>query len=112
MYTIFYLFGILGIFLFGGLVKTTSPEIIYNDSTPDLYVLNNFNDLASAFVTLFELMVVNNWQVTAYMYVALTNNSYMLFYFVFFYYFCVLIGINIVIAFAIDMFNSIVRLDN
>lgn len=27
---------------------------------PD-YIYNNFNDIANAFVTLFELLVVNNW---------------------------------------------------
>lgn len=40
---------------------STSPEITHDDSIPDNYVLNNFNDLATSFVTLFMLMVVNNW---------------------------------------------------
>lgn len=27
------------------------------------YIYNNFNDLASGFVLLFELLIVNNWMV-------------------------------------------------
>ena len=37
----------------------------YDRSTADgLYYLNNFDNLLRSYVTLFELMVVNNWQVT------------------------------------------------
>ena len=57
-------------------------------------------------------MVVNNWMVTTNMYVLVYGSSYVRFYFVFFYFFAVVIGINIVVAFAIDMFNSIERLDS
>jgi len=45
------------------------------------------------------------------MYVDITGTSYTRFFFVVFYYLCVVIGLNIVVAFAIDMFNSIERLD-
>ena len=60
-------------YIFGGKVTTTNLYVIIDDSIPDIYVLNNFNDLASGFVTLFELMVVNNWYVTAGMYVDITH---------------------------------------
>jgi hypothetical protein len=110
-FTLFYAFGLLGMFIFGGKVRSNSPEITRDDSIPDNYALNNFNDLASSFVTLFTLMVVNNWMVTATMYVDITGTNYTRFFFVAFYYFCVLIGLNIVIAFAIDMYGSVERLD-
>jgi hypothetical protein len=32
-------------------------------------------------------------------------------YFIFFYYFAVIVGINVVVAFAIDMYDSVSRLD-
>ena len=39
------------------------------------------------------------------------GNTYYRFYFCFFFYFSVVIGINIVVAFAIDMYASVERLD-
>jgi hypothetical protein len=38
--------------------------------------------------------------------------AYTRFFFYFFYYFGVLIGLNIVLAFSIDMYQAIVRLDS
>ena len=98
-------------YMFGGKIKSNTPEIINDDSTPDIYIYNNFNDLASSFVTMFELMVVNNWYVNTNMYVDITGTNWTRIYFVIFYYLCVVIGLNIVIAFAIDMYNAIERLD-
>lgn len=57
-------------------------------------------------------MVVNNWMVTAGMYVLVTGTNWARMFFVCFYFFAVVIGINIVVAFAIDMFGSIERLDS
>ena len=63
-------------------------------------------------VTLFTLMVVNNWMVQVQMYVDIMGgNTYYRWYFCLFYYFSVIIGINIVVAFAIDMYSSVERLD-
>jgi len=56
-------------------------------------------------------MVVNNWYVIASMYVIVTRTKLTLIYFVLFYYFCVMIGLNIILAFCIDMYSSIERLD-
>lgn len=57
-------------------------------------------------------MVVNNWMVQVQMYVdIMDSNTYYRFYFCLFYYFSVVIGINIVVAFAIDMYSSVERLD-
>ena len=47
--------------LFGGkFVYDLQPELVAVDLPPD-YIYNNFNDFASSFVTLFELIVINNW---------------------------------------------------
>ena len=57
-------------------------------------------------------MIVNNWFVQVAMYVdVMGGNTYYRFYFCLFYYFAVVIGINIVVAFAIDMYSSIERLE-
>ena len=89
-------------------------KVIANDpSIPDSYHLDNFNDLFSSLVTLFTLMVVNNWMVQVHMYVEIMDgNKYYRWFFVMFFYLSVVIGINIVVAFAIDMYTSVERLDN
>jgi hypothetical protein len=61
-FNIFYVFGITGILWFGGRVRSDTESLIVDTSYASTYFLNNFNDLGNAFVTLFSLMVVNNWQ--------------------------------------------------
>lgn len=109
-YTVFYLFAVLGMRLFGGAVYVGNTALEQNAGVPPLYVLDNFNDFLSSMVTLFDLMVVNNWQVNVLVFTtAKGDNDYRIF-FILFYYFSVVIGLNIVVAFAIDMYTSIDRL--
>ena len=72
----------------------------------------NFNDLMMSMVTLFALIVVNNWYLIVAMCVELKGGHtiYRL-YFIVFYYFGVIIGLNMVIAFAIDMYAAVSRLE-
>lgn len=110
--TIFYVFAQIGMLIYGGLVTKNSKVIAEDSGIPDNYHLMNFNDFLSSLMTLFALMVVNNWMIIADMFVQLKDgNTYYRFYFALFYYFSVIIGINIVIAFAIDMYSSVERLD-
>lgn len=55
-----------------------------NSTTTNRYYLNNFDNIFSSFVTLFVLMVVNNWFVIMNGFVAVTNEwarvYFMLFY--------------------------------
>ena len=112
MITIMYVFTELGMALFGGEVTTTSPNIVHDSSIPDNYVLVNFNDLISGMVTLFILIVVNNWYVIVAMFVDIKDGNIVYrAYFMVFYYFGVVIGLNIIIAFAIDMYSAVQRLD-
>mmetsp|Transcript_34135 Transcript_34135/g.24644 ORF Transcript_34135/g.24644 Transcript_34135/m.24644 type:complete len:102 (+) Transcript_34135:2090-2395(+) len=98
--------------MFGGEIKSDSIQIISNTGVADMYILMNFNDLASSYVTLFSLIIVNNWLDCVDMCVAVMDgNSYYRIYFYVFYYFGVIIGLNIIIAFAIDMYGSVERLD-
>ena len=72
----------------------------------------NFNDFISSFITLFALMVVNNWFVIVKMDVeAVNNQTYLRFFFILFWYFSVVIGINLVVAYVLDMYSSIERLE-
>ena len=73
MMTLFYVFGIIGLYFFGGKITTSTDYIVMDSSVPKLYYLCNFNDLANGFLTLFELMVVNNWFVIADLYIGITG---------------------------------------
>ena len=112
LFTVFYVYTMLGMLLFGGKISFQTEEILNNDSTPNNWALNNFNDFFSGYVTLFGLVIVNNWMVTADMYVNIAETKWVLLYFVSFYVIAVLVGLNIIVCFAIDMYASIRRLDN
>lgn len=63
-------------------------------------------------VTLFTIMVINNWFLVVDMFVASKGyNFWYRIFFVTFYYFSVLIALNILVAYTIDMYASVERLD-
>ena len=61
---IFLLYGAIGVQLFGGLIWEGNPALHNTTFEASGYGPNNFNDYASSLVTLFELLVVNNWMIT------------------------------------------------
>lgn len=56
-------------------------------------------------------MIVNNWLDIVAVYVDVYETTQVRWFFFVFYYFSVIIGINIVVAFSIDMYDSVARLD-
>ena len=98
--------------IFGGEITSDSSAIVHDQSIPDNYYLMNFNDLMSSLITLFVLIVVNNWYVIVAMCIDIKGgNTAVRYFFVVFYYFGVIIGLNIIIAFAIDMYAAVIRLE-
>ena len=67
------------------------------------YCGNNFNNIFSSFVTLFDLMVVNQWHVIAEGHVFVTSSAARLFFFLF-HFICVIVILNIFSAFVIEAF--------
>uniref|UniRef100_A0A5F9C7K4 Two pore channel 3 n=1 Tax=Oryctolagus cuniculus TaxID=9986 RepID=A0A5F9C7K4_RABIT len=67
------------------------------------YCKNNFNDLASAFLLLTELTVVNQWHVIAGGFALATHQAAKL-YFIFFHVVVVILIVNIFIAFILEAF--------
>jgi hypothetical protein len=57
----YYIFGLIGIRVFGGLLNTENPALHGTAFEAASYFPNNFNDFGSTCVTLFDLMVINNW---------------------------------------------------
>lgn len=94
----------LGVQLFGGIVNSGNPRLEATDLFDDDYVLFNFNDYPNGMVTLFNLLVMGNWQVWMQSYKDLTGTSWTLGYFVSFYLITVLLLLNLVVAFVLEAF--------
>lgn len=108
---IFFEFALLGMYLFGGVVTNYSMVLETNPSLGG-FQLMNFNDLLSSLMTLFALLIVNNWYVIVELFVDFKGgNTLYQFYFLLFYYFGVILALNILVAFAIDMYSVVERLD-
>ena len=51
----------IGIATFGGRVSYSNPALVNSSFADANYFANNFNDVGSAMVLEFELLVANNW---------------------------------------------------
>ena len=93
---LFYVYAQLGIVIFGGRIRTDVA------GQPNVeYALNNFNDFGSALVTLFELLVVNNWNVIMDQAVAVSNDWARI-YFVSWFILAVMVMSNLIVAHILD----------
>ena len=96
LWALFYVYAQLGIVIFGGRIRTDvagQPNVAY--------ALNNFNDFGSALVTLFELLVVNNWNVIMDQAVAVSNDWARI-YFVSWFILAVMVMSNLIVAHILD----------
>ena len=59
-------YGAVGVSLFGGKIYVGNPNLNNTDFHTSNYYALNFNDFASAMVTLFQLLVVNNVRLVKY----------------------------------------------
>ena len=75
------------------------------------YLLFNFNDYPSGMVTLFNLLVMGNWQVWMESYWQLTGSSWSLIYFVSFYLISILLLLNLIVAFVLEAFFAEMELE-
>nr|KJB31686.1 hypothetical protein B456_005G201400 [Gossypium raimondii] len=101
----------IGVQIFGGIVNAGNPALEATELTDDeypflsfLYLLFNFNDYPNGMVTLFNLLVMGNWQVWMQSYKELTGTSWSLVYFISFYLVTVLLLLNLVVAFVLEAF--------
>ena len=62
---------------------TGNPKLVGTDYADTGYYANNFNNIVSAFVLLFELMVVNNWQILAEGFIATSSKAARIYFIVF-----------------------------
>ena len=99
----------LGTKVFGGWITKESMIHInkVNFEVPTWYIPFNFNDYGSAYVTLFVLMIQNNWHLVTFMYTILDESLQVYLFFTCFYFMTVIVILNIVLAFIIDIYMSI-----
>ncbi|EXB37988.1 Two pore calcium channel protein 1 [Morus notabilis] len=98
--------------IFGGMVNAGNPKLEATDLSDDDYLLFNFNDYPNGMVTLFNLLVMGNWQVWMQSYKDLTGTSWTLVYFISFYLLTVLLLLNLVIAFVLEAFFAELDLES
>ena len=60
LYSVMFFYAVIGEFFFSGKITTVSVRMASHSSS-NLYYLINFNDLWASMVTLFHVLVVNNW---------------------------------------------------
>ena len=109
---LYYFFAIIGMECFHGLklincCVNTSVEQFYKYYGPGApenayYWLNNFNDMPTAGVTLFELTVVNNWFIIMEGHASVTDDWSRIFFMTF--YIVTMIVMTIIVAFILEAF--------
>ncbi|XP_011086365.1 two pore calcium channel protein 1A [Sesamum indicum] len=102
----------LGVQIFGGIVNAGNPNLTGTDLSDDDYLLFNFNDYPNGMVTLFNLLVMGNWQVWMQSYKELTGTSWSYAYFISFYLITVLLLLNLVVAFVLEAFFAEMDLES
>ncbi|XP_050302250.1 two pore calcium channel protein 1-like isoform X2 [Anthonomus grandis grandis] len=113
MMVMYYFFAIVGMELFADynlqnccVGTTVEPFYKYNISNSGIgyYYLNNFSDLLSSGVTLFELTVVNNWFIIMDAYAFVADAPYSRLFFMIFYLFTMVV-LTIVVASVLEAFR-------
>jgi len=94
IFTFMYIYAIIGMGLFN--FELPAPY----------YVANDFRTFAHSLLTLFELMMVNDWNATMGAFYAYTGDSFVHFFFIFWYIFAVIILLNSVTSFALEALDK------
>jgi two pore calcium channel protein len=101
----------IGVQIFGGLVNAGNPDVYKTDLADSDYLLFNFNDYPNGMVTLYNLVVMGNWQVWMQSYKELTGTVWTYVYFISFYLITILLLLNLVVAFVLEAFFAEIDLE-
>jgi hypothetical protein len=105
LYTILFFFSNIGMYLYGGLITTKIPT---NElDAPYMYHLLNFNDFYSSMMTLFSVLVENNWDQIVDLYCTVTGSNHPRIYFSVFFLITTMIMLNIIISVVIEAYSDI-----
>ncbi len=99
LFIFFFIYAAIGESLFGGMLTfETNFETGCLDIVNPLYVYNNFNDMSSGMITLFELMMVNNWQYNVKVWTCVTGTEWVKVFFISWYFIAVILGLDLLVA--------------
>lgn len=103
---VFYSFAIIGMTAFGGILSSNNVAVANTAyGNVDYYALN-FDTLPGALLCLFYLLVLNDWPILMEATVAATGTKTSRGYFVSFWIVCVVLCLNVVIAFVIEAYST------
>ena len=120
LFVFIYIFAIVGMEAFHGKVRFFGANT-YSPTEPDMrwcgnprlegsefyrekYCKNNFNDIGSAFIVLFELLVVNQWHIITDGFVLASGSKAVRLYFILYHLISVILILNIFTAFVLEAF--------
>lgn len=112
LYSLYFFYSLLGIHIYGGKINAMAFAKLFHlnedfDSSPD-YIWLNFNDFLSGLITLFSMMLFNNWQfIWDQFNFVVDNRTTSGLYFFSFMVMSQYVLINILMAFIIDVYTSI-----
>ena len=104
LYCIMFIFAVIGIYFFNGTITRLS---MLESDTDYMYMMMNFNDFWCAMLTLFHISVENNWNETTAMYVDILGSNWPRVYFIAYWIITVLIMLNIVISFVLEIYDTV-----
>lgn len=102
----FLLYGQIGVQYYGGMINSSTPEKfkeILGENLPVDYHKINFNDFPNAMVSLYNLLLNNNWLTVANMYLINTDSSLFRYYFISFIMMVNLLIMNLIIGFIVEV---------
>lgn len=103
---VYYVFAIVGMEAWAGEIYRDNPALVGTPYAESNYFANNFNSFYEAMILLFELTIVNNWQVNVGGFVAVSNNNrFVWVFFILFHLSSVIVILNIVVAFILETFQ-------
>ena len=106
LYTVMFFYAIIGEYFFSKMI-TVSSVAASSHSASNLYYLINFNDMYASMMTLFHVLVVNNWNQTTDLYCSISGTGWPRFYFSTYWVICTLIMLNIVVSFVLEIYGSV-----
>ncbi|KAL2650542.1 hypothetical protein R1flu_018670 [Riccia fluitans] len=101
----------IGMQVFGGLVYEGNSKLEQTSMFENDYMVYNFNDYASGMVTLFNVLVMGNWQVWMETYGTLSKEWWAVAYFISFYVLGILLILNLVVAFVLEAFFAEIEIN-
>ena len=112
LYSLYFIYSLIGIEIFGGKINSKVFQELFdlNEDTEigGDYIWLNFNDYASGLITLFSMMLFNNWQfIWDQFNFTIDDRATTNMFFLSFMVMATYVLINILMAFVIDVYTSI-----